>query len=119
MTAPHAVGLAFLEEMRRVGNQVPPHVGEALVGSMHNMLVQAFPGSVELKSAVSVMVVANVLADLVSSIEPASPITVPEADGRVKALVSAFVDVLHNAIRDRSVNAHLARNVRAQGGLLS
>lgn len=119
MTAPHAVGLAFLEEMRRVGNQVPPHVGEQLVASMHNMLQLHFNNSVELKSAVSVMLVANVLADLVSGIEPAMPITVPEADGRVKAVVAAFVDVLYGAIRDRSVNAHLARNLKAQGGLPS
>lgn len=118
MTASHAVGMAFLEEMRRVGNQLPPHVGEQLVGSMHNMLQTHFNSSVELKSAVSVMVVANVMADLLSGIEPAMPITVPEADGRVKAVVSAFVDVLHNAIRDRSVNAHMARNLKAQGGLI-
>jgi hypothetical protein len=108
-------GEVFLERMKMLGNQVSPANGEVACKTLRRFVEQAFPGPVELKTAVCVMTVANVLADMVSEIDRSTPIMIPEADGRVRAIEAAFRDVLHRAIRDRSVQINLAHNIAKQG----
>jgi len=108
-------GEVFLERMKMLGNQVSPSNGAVAVQALRKFVEDAFPGPVELKTAVCVMTVANVLADMISEIDRSTPILIPEADGRVRAVEAAFRDVLHRALRDRSVQINLAHNIAKQG----
>lgn len=112
----HGIGAAFLEDMRRFGNQISPAVGEAASRNVRGAVDAAFPGPAALRMSALTMVVANALGDMLSEIEPASPILTPATDGRVLAVEAAFREVLHNAVRDRAVVNHRNR-VIANGGL--
>ena len=107
-----SVGQQYLDDMIRLSTQVPAHKGAEAVHSLRRTLEAAFPGPVQLHSIVLVMIAANILADMLSEIEPAMPIVVPEADVRVAAVKSAFVQILHDAVRERSVSKHLGRRIQ-------
>lgn len=112
----HGIGKAFLDDMARFAATIPPEVGEAAAANIKNAVAAMFPGPPARRTAALAMIVAHAIGDLLSEIEPASPILSPGTDGRVKAVEAAFSESLRGAIQNRAVVNHRNRII-TNGGL--
>lgn len=107
-----------LRALSIAGTKISSDKGLQAVTACRNVVGDFFPGNLPAVEAVGVVVtiVTNLVADLLCEIEPAQPISNPEADGRVLAVLEYIKSQVVNGVRAREANKVMAA-IRGAGRL--